>query len=127
MGSIRDLLESKNKVKLSGGDVEIYGVRIKDIIKLVSNNPELISAFKKEDGTERASAIVSVIMKSGEDVINEVIELITKSEKGDAKKSHLTAIDELEIITSGVKLSIPEDRMGKIVADIQNYLGISGQ
>ncbi|MCG6111562.1 MAG: hypothetical protein MEQ74_05155 [Paracoccus sp.] len=131
MSSLRALRNKPTKLQLSGGPADVWGVAIETILDLLDDYPGLVVAYQSAAGESRSAAIVSAIRASGREVMHRLIDLGTRSEPGTAAEvaaaGDLTAIDQAEIIATVVKLSLPEDRVGKLMAVGEGYIGALGQ
>lgn len=124
--SLLDLIPQTKTVKLSGGSVEVHGMRWRDILGVVGKHVGIAQSISDLPAGERISKLRDVILGAGEEAINDIIDSATNSDPGTAEKSPLTAIDEADIVVALLEISLPADRLGKAVAEGEKWVAALG-
>lgn len=119
--SLLDLISQSKTVKLSGGTVEVHGMRWRDILGIIGRHVGIANGIKSLPADERLAKMREVVLSAGEDAINEILDKATKSEPGSAAKANLTAIDEADIVIALLEISLPADRLGKVMAEGEKW------
>ena len=126
MSLLKNLVPASTRVELPGTHVDVYGLSIATIVTLIGRHPSLVQAFRVPAGEERIAAVAGAIKSAGPAAVADVIDASTKSEPGTAASVGLVAADEAAIVLAAVRLTIPEDRVGKLIAGGGAWLSALG-
>jgi len=122
-----DLVKQSRTVKLSGGEVEVFAMRWREILQVLARNNDMLGRIRDIPKDELADQIRDAVLGAGEAALNDMFDAATASERGAAAQANLTAADENDIILTVLELSLPRDRLGKQIAEGERWLGVFGQ
>lgn len=120
MSSLLNLRPQKRTLKLAGGEIEIYPLKISQIIDFLSSHASIVQDYKK------GRPIADLILESGPKAIFSVVDMATRSESGTAQKAEdgglFLSVELGEIVEAVVSISLPGDRLGKLIARVEDHV-----
>ncbi|WP_370311267.1 hypothetical protein [Sagittula sp.] len=124
--SLLDLVSQSRTVKLSGGSVEVHAMRWRDILGVIGKHVGIAKGIQALPAEKRIEGIRDVVLGAGADALDDLIDCATKHEPGTAASAPLTAIDEAEIVTTLLDISLSRDRLGKVWAEGEKWFAALG-
>lgn len=126
MSLLKNLVPASTRVELPGTHVDVYGLSIATIVTLVGRHPSLVQAFRAKAGEDRIAAVAEAIKSAGPAAVADVIDAATKSEPGTAASLDIVAWAQTAILFAAIRLTLPEDQVGKLIAEGGAWLGALG-
>lgn len=121
---LAELAGATKVLTIRGQMIEIRGMRLAQLPALLAKRPELAGAIADRN----VANIVTILLGCGHEVVCELIDIACDAPAGTANNAKISATDETEILTALVSVTLPEDeeRVGKLVAEVENILGRFG-
>lgn len=104
------------------GVLDIYPMRTKDLFWIANRAPAVAAAFALE-GVERMPAIIKALAESGEEVVNRLLGVATRSSPQELQEADMSLDEDTEILVAFLDLGVPDDFFGRLAGAINRRTG----
>ena len=120
MSALLKLRPQKRTLELLCGKVTVFPLKISQIVDFIDEHKWIVSDYRA------GKPIAESVTKAGPSAVFYVIDCATREEFGTAEQAEdegiLTPIDTAEILEAAIFLSLPGDRLGKLLARVEEHL-----